>query len=520
MRAARLLVAALALTSVALPLAQAAAPAPPAPGMWVAGDLHVHTVYGHDTCTSPTEAWDPTSTDRAARRACRDPWTLSFTPRERLEDAEQRGLDFLALTDHANVIGQTDPGFTSYAGPVMKVPGYENSQPGHVQMLGARSCYGNDGAVPEALVDCGSYVTDQSAAGEQRMADGLRADGGAFQINHPSDRGWSSRYGRSVVPDTMEVWNIGGWWFQNPLPAANDNDASLEYYDSFLREGAQIGATGGSDSHWQATNPFQGVGEPTTWVWVTERSPEAVLAGLRAHRTTVSMEPPTRKGPRLYLEADADRDGRFEAMVGDSVAPGARFRVRAENALPGGVLRLVTEQGFTEVPMTGATYDFDSPAGVFLRAELRVSDAQSQRVPTCDPVARALEQRFGSEFTYCRNRLVMQALTSPIYVRVPQVATALSYTGPTATRGSTAALEATLTAGAAPLAGQSVQFTVSGTSYDAVTDGAGVARSVADLVDHGKSQQVTVTYAGSERYLPSSTTAVLTWGRSDAQPAR
>ena len=427
MRRVPVLLAAAALAAAFLPAAHADSAAAPAPaGEWVAGDLHVHTIYGHDTCTSPTDAWDYTQPDRSVRRPCEDPYTWAFPPGERLADAEQRGLDFVALSYHNNVVGQGDPGYTSYVGPVLKVPAYENSQPGHVQMLGARSCYDNDGAVPGAVVECGAMVTDQSAAGEQRLADGLRADGGAFQINHPSDRSWSSRYGRSVVPDSMEVWNIGGWWFQHPLPASNDNDASLAYYDSFLREGAQIAATGGSDSHWRATSEFQGVGEPTTWVWVTSRTVQGVLDGVRAHRTTVSMEPPARQGPRVWLEADAGRDGHFEAMVGDVVPPHARFRVRTENVVPGSILRIVTEQGWTETTLTGSSQEFDSPAATFVRVEVRVPDAQAPRVAGCDPVAQQLEQHFGEEFTYCRNALVMEALSSPIYVRTPTTPRALN----------------------------------------------------------------------------------------------
>ena len=35
-----------------------------------------------------------------------------------------------------------------------RLPGYENSQPGHVQMLGARSCYGNNGAIDGSIIEC------------------------------------------------------------------------------------------------------------------------------------------------------------------------------------------------------------------------------------------------------------------------------------------------------------------------------------------------------------------------------
>src|SRR5439155_12892684 len=88
--------------------AHAAGPKPPA-GFWVAGDLHVHTIYGHDTCITPTTAWDDSSPNRAARTSCGDAYTVSFTPMQRLQEALDRGLDFVAITDHNNVVNQTDP---------------------------------------------------------------------------------------------------------------------------------------------------------------------------------------------------------------------------------------------------------------------------------------------------------------------------------------------------------------------------------------------------------------------------
>src|SRR5205807_2481168 len=104
------LAAGLALAAAGPVLADSSSSGPRPPiGFWVAGDLHVHTIYGHDTCIDPTTAWDPSSTDRAARRSCDAPYTVGFTPEQRLQEAQQRGLDFVALTDHNNVVNQTDP---------------------------------------------------------------------------------------------------------------------------------------------------------------------------------------------------------------------------------------------------------------------------------------------------------------------------------------------------------------------------------------------------------------------------
>jgi hypothetical protein len=388
-------------------------------GFWVAGDLHVHTIYGHDTCTTPTEAWDPASTDRNARRSCADPYTVGFTPTQRLDEAEQRGLDFVALTDHNNVVNQTDPdviAWTQEHPSFVFVPAYENSQPGHVQMLGARSCYGNDGAIVGAVIECDQKVADKSAAGEAALADGLRADGGVFQVNHPSDGNWPAAFGHTVVPDTVEVWNIGPWAFQHPFPASNDNDFSLRWYDEFLRQGDHVAITGGSDTHWVTTDSGQGVGEPTTWVFVRQLTLQGVLRGLRAHHTFVSALPPALSGPRLFLEADRNGDGAFEAIAGSETSTHATYRVRTAGALPGSVLRIVTDSGTAEVPLgVESSYTFRPGVGgipaatMFVRAELLAPDGKTQRRSGCDPVV-------GAQTTLCRNDLAMEALTSPVFI--------------------------------------------------------------------------------------------------------
>ena len=423
-RPARLTAVVVLAAAVAAPPAVAvggsSGPQPPK-GFWVAGDLHVHTIYGHDTCIDPTTAWDYTKPDRSARTSCSDPYTVSFTPTQRFDEALSRGLDFLAISDHNNVVNQTDPDELAWlrAHPTfIRIPAYENSQPGHVQMLGATGCYGNDGLVAGATVMCDTLVTDKSAAGETALADALRANGGVFQVNHPSDGNWDRAFGHSVVPDTVEVWNIGPWAYQHPLPASNDNDWSLDWYDAFLRAGYEVGATGGSDSHWVTTDSAQGVGEPTTWVFVQSRTTQGVLDGLRAHHTFVSALPPALGGPQLFLEADHHGDGVYEAIAGDEVGPGATYRVRTVGALPGSVVRIVTDTGTVDVPLGGSSALTFRPgeggvpsASLFVRAELLVPDARDQRRGTCDAIVSSA----GS--TACHDNLAMEALTSPVFVR-------------------------------------------------------------------------------------------------------
>lgn len=388
-------------------------------GFWIPGDLHVHTIYGHDTCITPTTAWDYTKPSRSARRSCPAAYTWGFPPVARLNEARKRGLGYVAITDHNNVVNQTDPAVLAWekAHPdFVSIPGYENSQAGHVQMLGARSCYGNDGPTKQ-IVGCDATPQDKSAQGMRDLADSLRAHGGVFQINHPSDMNWLHAYHREVVPDTIEVWNIGLWAFQNPLPSANDNNFSLVWYDGYLKRGDEIGVTGGSDSHWRLTDPVQGVGDPTTWVYVTQRSIQGVLDGLKAHHTFVSDLPPVLDGARMYLEADANHDGRYEAIAGSQVPPGAAYRVRTTNPLPGSVVRITTDQGtiLERLPLSGTLSFAPGVGGVpkaslFVRTELLEPDGRQLRTGLCDPV-------IGSQTTLCRDDLLMESLTSPIFIR-------------------------------------------------------------------------------------------------------
>jgi hypothetical protein len=389
-------------------------------GFWIPGDLHVHTIYGHDTCITATTAWDPTRASRSARRACPDAYTVGYPPADRLQEAADRQLGFVALSDHNNVVNQTDPAVISWERDhpgFVVVPAYENSQAGHTQMLGARSCYGNDGAIPDQVIECDKAVADQSAAGERSLARGLRASGGVFQVNHPSDRAWLTAYGRQLVPDTVEVWNIGPWAFQSPLPSSNDNDFSLAWYDGYLQRGDRVGVTGGSDSHWQSTDSVQGIGDPTTWVYVRDRSVQGVLDGLRAHHTFVSMLPPAEHGPQLFLEADADNNGSYERVAGSTTPPDSTLRIRTVGALPGSLLRIVTDHGVVQqpLPVSGSLVFRPGSDGVpaattYVRAELLGPDARQARLAGCDPVV-------GSQTTLCRDDLVMEALTSPIFVR-------------------------------------------------------------------------------------------------------
>jgi hypothetical protein len=386
----RAALAAAAASAATLPRVTGAVGAPPAGvgrGVWLPGDLHTHSWYSHDVYGGPTD--DNTGPDEA--------YTLGLPVAGKFVEARERRLRYLAVSDHNDVRSVAD--LPKAAGGLIAIPAYEHSLRGHAQFLGATKLY-----------DAG----DQAADAVNRMATELRAAGGVFQANHPAyklgltdefhgcDAGgcddcrsinWS--YGFDVRPDTVEVWN----------PSVARSDVSERYWECWLDRGEQIGATGGSDSHWLSLHAIAGPGQPTTWVYAPEASTAGVLAGLRAGRTSVTGQPPELGGPLLLLEAPG------EAMVGDTVAPGTTLRVTAKGLRMPAVLRIRANgaQVIEEKLLPGQSYTFRAPSEAGWVRAILLS-------PVALPVSTAVDL---GDATPQRDGMPMLALTSPIYVRQP-----------------------------------------------------------------------------------------------------
>jgi predicted metal-dependent phosphoesterase TrpH len=313
----------------------------PLNGEWLAGDFHVHTTWSHDVWGGP----DDDNTDTPA-----ETYTFGWTPAEQIRNAELRGLNFVALTDHNRVRILDDPGWKSDS--LVLVPGYEHSL-----------AYGHAGVFvpdPEDLrgVFFGALARSDDHTfnfgedgGLSRFVDAIHAAGGVAVINHPADHStWKAPTAISTGFDAVEAWNSSWLQRDNVTPQVYSNDylAAQFWEREFLKNGHRKGVTGGSDNHWRSTTAVQGVGQPTTWVYARNRSAHAVVEGVRAGRTFVSAQPPAFGGARAYLSAAEDFAGAQDRPVipGGSVralAP-ASVTVRVENA-PGHRVRLIASGG-------------------------------------------------------------------------------------------------------------------------------------------------------------------------------
>jgi hypothetical protein len=351
--------------------ARAGDPGPPVAGEWLAGDFHCHTTYSHDVWAGPGQAdpGDPQAT-------LSDSFTWGWTAAQQIAIAEARALHFLAITDHDRVDALADPGYRSDR--LTLVPGYEHSLAGgHVGVFTPAI----DG-LPDIVRDTdGSKGFVDDAALRRFLAQIGERDGVAV-LNHPYYGGkgslaWRYSIEASLGFDAVEVWNINWLARHDVIPFLDsDNHQSLPWWESNFVARKRVAAVGGSDNPWRATTELQGVGQPTTWVHAADRSPAAILAGVRAGRTFISAQPPSRLGPEVHLSAVEEVRGGRTAMVGGTVRPNTPLTAHVAVRHGGGQrLRLVANGEIVDErvilrPDTSVEVPVALPRGGWLRAEL------------------------------------------------------------------------------------------------------------------------------------------------------
>ena len=313
---------------------------------------------------------------------------------ELLAAAHDRGLRFLAVTDHNTVSHHADLRHHQ-DGPVLPIPGMEiTTYRGHANVWGA-----------SGWVDF-RIASDADVPRMVRRAHNL---GGLVSVNHPKTQpgciGCDWAYPVPAEVDALEAW-------QGPWPLRNWE--SLARYDRLLAAGRRLTLVGGSDRH-QPAGPERDpealrVGSPTTWLQLPRLGVPEVLQALRDGRVSVSEGP---RGPRLELWSGAVPMG---GRLPDAAAHRVTARVRGA---AGERLRWVGAQGILrEVPIAGEVFEdalLWRADGPFLRAEVVADAGLAARLAELTAWSAVRPLPYGIILDEVRAHPWALALSNPLY---------------------------------------------------------------------------------------------------------
>lgn len=276
------------------------------------GDLHTHTVASDGVLTA----------------------------KELAMHALRHGLDFLAITDHNQLVSAK---LLPHIPGITLIPGVEwTHYEGHANFLGVDQPYDTPFAA-----NTSQEVNDRFQSARDR--------GALIVINHPQDETCSFKFDMQTLPyDCFEVWNG---------PFRESNMRALGLWQSLLAAGKKIPIVGGSDYH--RDNLFQILGGPTTCVHAMSSSPADILAALKNGHSFITFAP---NGPTLELSAG-------DKMMGDTVAWSEvkTIQISVTGLVTGDVIRVVSAEG--SEPIFEA-----SSAGRFLQTDYPVKKPGFVRV--------------------------------------------------------------------------------------------------------------------------------------------
>ena len=280
---------------------------------WYRGDLHMHGAHSDGACT-PQSA-----------KGKKVPCPLFLTA----QTAAERGLDFIALSDHntvsqANAVRELQP----YFDRLLLLPGRElTTFTGHANLLG--------NWVPLDFRVGSADVPDWNT-----LLRNAEKFGGFVSINHPirlsgeicMGCGWTAKPEVDLrLVQAIEVVNT------------NDADTAISgipFWQTQLDKGYRLTAIGGSDDHnakqWHESQGVVGIGTPTTVVHAKNLSQRGVLDALRAGHVYVDVF----GSKDRHLELTAKGQG-FDAEMGDEVKIAkdgkADFSLKVANVAGGSV---------------------------------------------------------------------------------------------------------------------------------------------------------------------------------------
>lgn len=248
------------------------------------GDLHCHTVASDGVHTLEELAWK----------------------------AHRNGLDFLAVTDHNQMVAS---GALPRIPGVTMIPGVEwTHYQGHANFTGVDRPY--DAPFPANTFE-EALARFQSA----------RERGALITINHPFEDCCQFKLDYNRLPfDCLEIWN-------GPMRVSNLMAVGL--WQSLLQAGRKIPMVGGSDYH--RDTPFIFLGGPTTCVYAMSPGQTDILDALRQGHAYVTYAP---DGPSAQISAGA-------AIMGGSVCweETREMDIRVDGLNEGDMVQVVTGSG-------------------------------------------------------------------------------------------------------------------------------------------------------------------------------
>lgn len=255
---------------------------------WYAGDLHAHTLH-----SDAFECEDVIGSGRL--RGCQ-PW-------EDVQAARERGLDFLAITDHNTTSHHADlASLQESLDRLLLIRGQEiTTFHGHANVYGTST-----------IIDFRLGFKGRTMA---QVLDDVAREHALLSINHPAREtgdactgcGWDAPQTPWDRIGMMEV--VNGTTVDGPT-------AGLPFWYARLNEGHRMTAVGGSDDH-GAHSANGRIGTPTTVIHASALSESALLDGLRSGDVYLRTRGP--EGPVLELTASAS--GREVPMGGTLPGP-------------------------------------------------------------------------------------------------------------------------------------------------------------------------------------------------------
>lgn len=260
---------------------------------WYRGDLHMHTAHSDGSCKSQS--------------GTKVPCPLFFT----VQGAAQRGLDFIAMTDHntvshANAMLELQP----YFDRLLLIPGREiTTFSGHANLLGTTA--------PVDFRVGSKDVPDWNA-----LARALEPLHGLLSINHAIRPSGEACMGCGWTPEPpIDMHEVQAIEIVNGSDAGTPSSA-LPFWEQQLAKGYRLTGIGGSDNH----NAFQdapGIGSnptgiPTTVVHARALSMPAILEGIGSGQVFIDIQ-----GSRDRLLEWHARSGEQQADMGGNLVVGA-----------------------------------------------------------------------------------------------------------------------------------------------------------------------------------------------------